>query len=339
MKLDFNDILIVPAALSEISSRSEINVLYKTHLPIIAAPMDTVVDEKTIPIFEKLKINYCIPRSSKLECKESDVLNFKSYSLEEFISYFIKMKIEPPKYILIDIANGHMEKMYYAIKEFRSIWFNHSKLMVGNIANPDTFKVLSEVGADYIRIGIGNGNGCLTTQQTGVGYPMASLIKECYLAAANLPFEKRAKIVADGGMKSYSDIIKALSLGADYVMVGSLLNKALDSAGPVKWKGIKIDQHSNLGKWLYSNGFKLKKSFRGMSTKEVQKTWNKDNLKTSEGVSRTYDINYTLEGWTNNFIDYLKSAMSYTDRKTITEFTGNVHLIEITNSAYSRFNK
>ena len=38
----------------------------------------------------------------------------------------------------------------------------------------------------------------------------------------------KANIIADGGMKSYSDIIMSLALGADYVMIGSIFNKCLD---------------------------------------------------------------------------------------------------------------
>ncbi len=62
--------------------------------------------------------------------------------------------------------------------------------------------------------------GALTSKNVGVGYPMASLIKECYDISCIL--DKPAKIVADGGMKNYSDIIKALGLGADMVMLGSI---------------------------------------------------------------------------------------------------------------------
>jgi len=348
MKLDFDDILIVPAMTTEINSRSEVDVnclhFGFNHLPIIASPMDTVVDENNIAEFERLNISYCIPRGCPVKPTDDniDIMAFKSYSLDEFINKFCGHGINPEdlsKYILIDVANGHMDKLLEAVITFKRKFDSTYKLMVGNVANPQTFKLLSIAGADYIRIGIGNGNGCLTTQQTGIGYPMASLIIECSSIANEIELPKRAKIVADGGMKSYSDIIKALALGADYVMIGSLLNKALDSSGPVTLFGIDIDQHADYAKWLLDLGLPLRKKFRGMSTKDVQKKLKNNNLKTSEGVSRIYKIDYTLESWTINFIDYLKSAMSYTDKKSLVTFIGNVDIIEISNSAFRRFNK
>lgn len=348
MKLDFNDLLIVPAVTSDIESRSEINPYYNNHLPIIAAPMDTVIDKHNIEIFESNRINYCIPRGSTfnpVSAKALGIMSFKSYGLDEFIAEFINSGVkynDDTRYILIDIANGHMDKLSMAIKKFKDIYKDYYKLMVGNIANPETYRLLSLMGADYIRIGIGNGNGCLTTQQLGIGYPMGSLIQECYSikqGIASTGSTRFAKIVADGGMKGYSDIIKSLALGADYVMVGSILNKALDSAGPTYFMGIKINQHSKYAKLLYENGFKLKKKFRGMSTKEVQKSWNKGSLKTSEGVIRYRNTEYTIQGWVKNFTDYLKSAMSYTDKRTLLEFTGTPKIINITDNAYARYNK
>jgi GMP reductase len=353
MKLDFNDLLIVPEVQSDIDSRSEVDCYYSSsdtkHLPIIAAPMDTVVDGNNIEIYEHNHINYCIPRGSSCQPVSAyghGIMSFQSYGLDEFISVFITFIDKPVylqnRYILIDIANGHMSKMAIAIKKFKSIYKDYYKLMVGNVANPETYRLLSIMGADYVRIGIGNGNGCLTTQQLGIGYPMASLIDECYKWKQNLSSgrtENVAKIVADGGMKEYSDIIKALALGADYVMIGSILNKALESAGPTYFLGIKINQHSSIAKWLYKKGYKLTKKFRGMSTKEVQKTWKSDNLKTSEGVVRYRSVEYTIGGWSKNFTDYLKSAMSYTDKTNLHEFTGTVKTIQITDNAYKRYNK
>jgi glutamate synthase domain-containing protein 2 len=171
---------------------------------------------------------------------------------------------------------------------------------------------------------------------TGVGYPMASLIKECYDISCTL--DNPAKIVADGGMKDYSDIIKALALGADYVMVGSIFNKAIESCGDnYLWGKIKVCQDD--ARFLYDIGLPIYKKFRGMSTKEVQKKWGKQVLTTSEGVIRFRKVEYTLEKWVQNFEDYLRSSMSYCNASELKEFIGQVEFIKITDNAYNRFKK
>jgi hypothetical protein len=190
-------------------------------------------------------------------------------------------------------------------------------------------------------------HNCLTSQNVGVGYPLASLIHECYKISCSL--NKPAKIVADGGMKNYSDIIKALALGSDAVMIGSIFNKSLESAGETyganihheSWlePGEKVDQYSENVKNAFKNGAKFYKKFRGMSTKGVQKLLGNNNIKTSEGVTRINPVEYTIEGWTENFKHYLASAMSYTGSSNLNEFIGNVNLNLITQNSFNRFNK
>ena len=76
-----------------------------------------------------------------------------------------------------------------------------------------------------------------------------------------------------------------------------------------------------------------------MSTKEVQKKWGGKNLKTSEGVVRIREVEYTLKSWVENFSHYLKSAMSYTNSYTIEEFVGKPKTNKISNNSFKRFNK
>lgn len=182
-------------------------------------------------------------------------------------------------------------------------------------------------------------HNCLTSKQTTIGYPMASLIMECRKEKIKHGLWN-TQIVADGGMKDYSDVILALALGADYVMIGSLLNKSLEScADTYLFKRIKINQYSYFAKWLFKNKFKLTKKYRGMSTKEVQRKWKKAKLKTSEGISKKQNVEYTLEQWVENFEDYLRSAMSYSNAENLVKFIGYAEIIKISDKSYQRFNK
>lgn len=343
MLYDFNDILIQPAPTTSVRSRSQVTPFYdQDKLPLMTAPMDTVVDEKNHHYFSNLGITVVLPRIKNPDDTHISDEHFLSYSLTEFDSIFLNKNFKIPKgkvvYALIDVANGHMSDLLSSCRTAKTKHQDRLKLMVGNVANPDTFYHYCLAGADYVRIGIGNGGGCLTTVQTGVGYPMASLIYECN------KIKKRnrhlnCKIVADGGFKTYADIIKALALGADYVMLGSMFNKSLESCGETTKEDERIDQYSEFAKECFNSNIPLYKVFRGMSTKEVQKSLGKDNLKTSEGIVRQHKVEYTLEGWVDNFISYLRSAMSYTDKKILPRFIGGVVTNVISQNSFKRFDK
>lgn len=341
IKFDFNDILIVPSEITTITSRTEVNPFDSNgFLPLITAPMDTVVDRTNCDLFYDNKVNVCLPRFE--ERTKGDM--FESYSLSQFEEKYLNTVLDGKHYVLIDTANGHIQTVIDATKKAKYMYGDNMVLMVGNVANPVTYRILSNAGADLIRCGIGNGNACTTTANLGIGYPMASLIRECYYMSLSL--DKPAKIVADGGMKEYSDIIKALALGADYVMVGSIFNKAVESCGQnylenKNGKPIEITQQEAIEH--FKNGdlgdARIIKNFRGMSTKEVQRKWGNEALKTAEGVVRYRPVEYTLTGWLDNFESYLRSAMSYVDARTLEEFIDNSEIINITNNAYLRFAK
>lgn len=348
---DFDDILIEPATITNIRSRSEINTrLSNGMLPLMTAPMDTVINEKNLHLFKNNGIMPVLPRIKNPDSTWVDCGIFLSYSMTDFEKLFLEQTRREysenlPMMVLIDVANGHMSdlvKMTYKAKEK---YGSNIELMVGNVANPETFDEYIKAGADYVRIGIGNGNGCLTTVQTGIGYPMASLVSECYKIKQMRPFSDKTKIVADGGFKKYSDVIKALALGSDYVMLGSILNKCLESAGETTKKVHNLDEHEVINQYseasldMFNVGIPLYKTFRGMSTKEVQKSWGKEILTTSEGIVKTQQVEYTIEGWVNNFESYLKSAMSYTNKNELHRFIGGVNYNLISLNAFRRFDK
>jgi IMP dehydrogenase/GMP reductase len=332
-KFDFKDITLVPEILSSITSRSGIDIHTDSFkLPLMVSPMDTVIDDRSAMDFWTENMVLCYPRGIEPTYK-----GFKSVSLDEFET-LIETKCNELQKILVDIANGHMEKLYSLSKKFME-QYPYGELMIGNIANPKTYEKLAEIGVSYIRVGIGGGSGCLTSANTGVHYPMASLIKECYEIKKQWGY--KTKIVADGGFRNYDDIIKALALGADYVMLGGMLNKTLESCSDTllfgKFKLSRERSKKIWEKYPFMRKYFYKK-FRGMSTKEVQRKWGRSEIKTSEGVHRMNKVEYTLSGWTENFKDYLRSAMSYTNSKNLESFKESEYVF-ITENARQRFNK
>lgn len=386
----YNDLTIVPAEMSDISSRSECDPFYSDGmLPLFTAPMSAVVNVNNLQIWKENKINPILPRTIDLETRLAYLINayWVSMSLDEFRTYFIDGGIDlydidekiirldrnslwcgetPSYYVCIDIANGHMSSLYKMINEAKSIACQKNYklvIMTGNIANPDTYSDLYSSGVDYIRLSIGSGNGCLTSSNTGVHYPIASLIDKCHYIRTHGNYDwidkHYPKIVADGGIRNYSDIIKALALGADYVMVGSLFSGFLESAADIffdngsstpNYVSAKKKIEEALGKYNYIYGTFcetekrafmalyrnwLYKKFYGMSTKKAQeeiiKASNGDKsnfkVKTSEGVEKMVPCKYTVAQWTENFISYLKSAMSYTNAKTLDSFKLGTTLI------------
>ena len=345
---DFDDLLIEPSVFSPITSRKEINIKnIFGNLPLMTAPMDTVVNRSNFHYFKEMNIMPVLPRIFSPDKSWVDTGIFLSYSMEDFERIFLETQIHIPDerriLALIDVANGHMSELYEMAKRAKKKYGYNMCLMIGNVANPKTFYEYSKIGVDMVRIGIGNGNGCLTTVQTGVGYPMASLIEECNDIRKHS--HSTTDIVADGGFKKYSDIIKALGLGADYVMLGSIFNKSLESAGETTkvsdylGNHETINQYSEDAKKMFNAEIPLYKTFRGMSTKEVQKSWGKEELTTSEGIVLRQKVEYTLGGWVKNFEDYLKSAMSYTGKKELHQFIGGVNFNLISQNSFKRFDK
>lgn len=298
------DISIIPAVSTDILSRKECNPLRKSiegneqFYPLIASPMDSVLDENNWEEYWENKISCIIPRTVSIEkrlelCKKV----FCAFSLKEVKDCFIDNKVENSHlYILIDIANGSMLAEINMGKKLKSIYKDNLTLMGGNIGNPQTYLLYDSAGFDFLRVGVGSGNGCLTSTNTAIHYPYASLISD--ISEMKYRYHSHCKIIADGGMAGYSDIIKSLALGADYVMCGRIFAQA-------------AKENEEVGQYII---------YRGMSTKEAQLAMGNTQLKTAEGRSVQIRKQYTLSGWTENFDSYLRSAMSYCDSRDLTEF-------------------
>ena len=259
----YNDVTIVPEVISDIKSRSECNPYVDDKLPIFASPMASVVSEENYKIFEANKIIPILPRIQEYDInyriKKMHQGWWVAVSLKELENNIINdlqttSELNNKDYrICVDIANGHMKYLYAECALAKTLARRRGinlSIMTGNIANAKTYEwiyknALCEVeenghkyydcAIDYIRVGIGGGSGCITTSNVSIHYPQASLIDECKRikesAVCNKYVRKKPAIVADGGIRNYDHVIKALALGADYVMIGSLFAQCIESAG------------------------------------------------------------------------------------------------------------
>ena len=369
IKLGYEDITIVPETVSNIRHRSECSLCndYNNKLPIFTAPMDNVVDLNCYEEFIGNNINVILPRTISLKKRVeyifreySDNSIFFALSLTEAQILFLNdilvctpeqgLMVEIRKAlndktfvcrICIDIANGHMSELLDTIKAIKEKYGEQVVIMSGNIANPKTYKEYEKVGCDFVRCNIGSGSRCTTSSNTGIHFGCFSLIKEIYEIKQKI--NGKCRIIADGGIKGYGDIQKAL-LYADYVMIGSLFNKAIDSAGtptygksywnifgervlnPFKTlltygKPIKPKDYKKVLKQVKEGKLDVWKEYYGMSTKIAQKKMNNGGkLKTGEGKSQRQKVEYSIEQWVENEQDFLRSAMSYTNSKTLSEY-------------------
>lgn len=169
-----------------LNSRSDANPYNDLgFLPLITAPMYSIVDENNYQVFLDNKVQVCLPRNLNKTRYNFDTTYpmFVSLSLNEFVEQYINDKTPLEgfsKKICIDTAAGHLKKLHDAIRQAKEIHGDNLIIMAGNVASVEAFIELAKTGVDYIRVGIGGGGGCNTTANTGVGQKnLEKLVIKC----------------------------------------------------------------------------------------------------------------------------------------------------------------
>jgi IMP dehydrogenase len=139
--------------------------------------------------------------------------------------------------IVIDIAHGHSIVMERAIAEFRKR-FGDAEMIAGNVATGEGAKMLLDLGADGIKVGIGPGGGCTTRVTTSFGVPQVQALVECRLAVG----DSDVAVIADGGVRRHGALMEALLFGGDCAMLGSAFAGTAEAPGEVVHKSVVLPE-------------------------------------------------------------------------------------------------
>jgi len=128
--------------------------------------------------------------------------------------------------LVVDTAHGHSSKVLEAISGLRDR-YPDLQIIGGNVATAEATRALIEAGVNAIKVGVGPGSICTTRVVAGVGVPQITAIRECASAAE----DSGVPVIADGGIRYSGDIVKALAMGANTVMIGSLFAGTQEAPG------------------------------------------------------------------------------------------------------------
>ena len=308
----YDDMLLVPQY-SDITSRSEVDissalsVTSALQLPIMASPMDTVSEVDMGVAMAKaggLAVIHrynTIPEQGDLVYRTaSDVstsLTAAAIGVSgDYLERATTVVALGANVLCVDVAHGHHIMTKNALNELRKAFGDDIYIIAGNVCTLEGVNDVSDWGANAVRCNIGGGSICSTRIVTGHGLPGLQTIFDCART------DRDVKIIADGGIKTSGDIVKALAAGADFVMCGSLLAGTEESPGQV----ISLPDGSRM------------KEYRGMASKDAQMDW-RNKSSTPEGVASyipykgsVTDILADLEGG-------IRSGLSYTGARTIAQ--------------------
>jgi len=327
--VSFDDVLLVPQY-SDIESRSEVDLScwledWEFDLPVISSPMDTVTEvdmavsmskagglgvihrynsidgqQKLVEsLYNNPTINYIDEKDPPIACAIG--------ATGDYLERAYAVVLSGAKILCVDVAHGHHVLMKKALTELRKAVGSGIHLMAGNVATREGYEDLVRWGADSVRVGIGGGSICSTRLVSGHGIPTLQSVLDCAQSELDAP------IIADGGIRTTGDMVKALAAGADFVMVGSML--AGTDASP--------------GDTFIGKDKKKYKVYRGMASRDAQTDW-RGKSSTPEGVSTTIRYKGSIVDTLKDIRGGICSGLSYSGTRGLRDFRSRARFVEQT---------
>lgn len=317
--ITFDDVLMIPAynhhesrRIVEIGVTDKLNKL-SLKLPVISSNMDTITESKMANFMHSKGGIGALHRFLSID---DNIKEFKRCEGPTFVSIGCTdtelqraeaLRDAGADYFCVDVAHAHAKYVGKTLKNLRKLLGTRC-IMAGNVATYAGADYLASCGADIIKAGIGGGSVCSTRIKTGFGVPMLTCIQDCARTDRS--------IVADGGIRTSGDIVKALAFGADFVMIGGMLAGSAPTPGEV----------------ITNAEGKQVKRYRGMASREAQEEFlgQMHEWKTAEGVATEVAYHENQDAIIADIIGGLRSGLTYAGADTIRELQRKLNYIRVT---------
>jgi IMP dehydrogenase len=329
--LSYDDVLLVPQRspvedLAAVTTTSKLTPDIALETPVLSAPMDTVTEAEMATAMSAAGGMGIIHRFLGIDEQAAmvdavtDAGERTGATIginEDFINRTEALLDAGVSVVVVDIAHGHLDACLDAVRTVRDT-FGDVPLVAGNVATPEAVEDFAAAGADCVKVGIGPGSHCTTRRVTGAGVPQFTAVRDCADAA-------RAHgicSIADGGIRTSGEIVKALMAGADTVMLGGMFMGTDEAPGTV----------------VEHDGQRYKKS-RGMASQEAREERtdkDRDGRYAAEGVEGLTPYKGAVSSILDEIAGGLRSGISYCGADNIPDARENAAFIKVTDSARSR---
>ena len=328
--LTFDDICLVPqynnvGSRLEPKANTQLTSDIPMDIPIVASNMESVtgpeladvlIEAGSVPIFPRMPIDL-VPVLAERYPTAFFSWGVRVDSPSEFRS--------TPR-ICLDVAHGHSAKMEYAIKSLKDL--NPGiQIIAGSVCTARAVIDLVNWGADAIRVGIGPGAACTTRTVTGFGIPQFSAVLECSTEAR----KHGVPVIADGGIRTSGDIVKALAAGASSVMIGKLFAATVESAAQKRTIGAELLERglpADTLKFLQKRG--VEALYRGQASSHFQREG-----MIPEGEEEWIEVTGPAKTVISTLVGGIKSGMTYGGASTIEELQRKAEFREV-NPSYMK---
>ncbi len=347
--LTYDDLLLVPqkseVVPSEVSLKAHLTPKIVLNIPIISAAMDTVTESKmAIAMAQEGGIGM-IHKNMSIEAQKEEVLKVKEAPVDlslhpnavvdakgrllcgaavgvgantlERVAALVEAGVDC---LTVDSAHGHSANILKVVKAIHEA-YPELEIIAGNIVTKEAAEDLIKAGAVTVKVGIGPGSICTTRVVSGVGVPQATAVDE----VATYCKDKGICVIADGGIKYSGDIVKALAIGADTVMLGSMLAGTEEAPGEIiESNGKKYKSYVGMGS--------LAAMKRGSADRYFQKTEAKVEKLVPEGIEAKVPYKGEVASVLYQLCGGLRSGMGYCGAATTEELKKRAVFVQITNS-------